>query len=110
VAGEGEKWEGEEKGARRRWGAILSRRGRVGVGGDGSREAPRGSEEWGRDVGASAAVGRRMCGRQWRSRAARVWGTTDRGQNRAVRDCQVGPQHSNGQQDLNSKKKKSNSI
>jgi hypothetical protein len=43
VAGEGEKWEGEEKGVRWRWGVLLSGCG----GGDGLREAPHGSEEWG---------------------------------------------------------------
>jgi hypothetical protein len=44
VAGEEEKWDGEEKGARRRWGTLLSERGEVG---DGPWEAPRGDEEWG---------------------------------------------------------------
>jgi hypothetical protein len=45
VAGEGEKWEGEEMGVWQRWGTLLS--GHGGVRGDGPWEAPCGGDEWG---------------------------------------------------------------
>jgi hypothetical protein len=62
-----------------------------------------------------------MWGPAWRSGGACVVGSGARGlracggllteaKTGAARDCQVGPQHSNRHQDLNSKKKKSNSI
>jgi hypothetical protein len=44
MAGEGENWEGEVKGAQQRCDTLLRRRGREG---DGPREVPHGGEEWG---------------------------------------------------------------
>jgi hypothetical protein len=44
MAGEGENWEGEVKGAQQRCDTLLRRRGREG---DGPREVPHGGEDWG---------------------------------------------------------------
>jgi hypothetical protein len=105
MAGEGENWEGEVKGAQQRCDTLLRRHGREGGRSSGGAPWRRGV---GRGVGASAvwptaarrgARRRHACGRH-------VIG----GKTGEVGDCQVGPRHSNGRWDLNSKKKKSNLI
>jgi hypothetical protein len=104
VAGEGEMGVGGKGGATMMGHPFKWAR-RSGAGGrtvHGRRRAAMRSEE-GRGGQCGGRVAR--CARQRRSQVVH-----DRCQNRGGRGLQVGPWHSNGRRDLNSKKKKSNLI